>query len=43
MIVQTLTMTGKIQEEEAEPDDEISNKELADPLYIETTNYEKPQ
>ena len=45
MIVQTQTMTGKIQEEQAEPDDEISNKEFADPLCIpeEPTNYEKPQ
>ena len=34
MIVQTQTVTGRIQEEPTESDDEISDDELADPSYI---------
>ena len=38
-------MTGKIQEEQTEFDDEIIDNELADPLYIpeEPTDYKKSQ
>ena len=34
MTVQTQTVTGRIQEEQTESDDEISDDELADPSYI---------
>ena len=45
MIVQTQTVTGKIQEEQTKSDDEISDAELADLSYIpeETADYEKLQ
>ena len=45
MMVQTQTATGKIQEEQTECDDEISDDELADPSYIpeQPTDYEKSQ
>ena len=45
MIVQTQTVTGKIQEKQTDSDDEISDDELADPSYIpeEPTDYEKLQ
>ena len=45
MIVQTQTVTGKIQEKQADSDDEISDDELADPSYIpeEPTDYDKSQ
>ena len=45
MIVQTQTVTGKIQVEQAESDDEISDDELAHPLYIpdKPTDYKKSQ
>ena len=45
MVVQTQTVTGKIQEEETDSDDEISDDELADPSFIpeEPTDYEKSQ
>ena len=45
MVVQTQTVTGKIQEKQTEPDDDISDDELADPSYIpeEPTDYEKSQ
>ena len=45
MIVQTQTVTGKIQEKQTDSDDEISDDELADPSYIpeEPTDYEKSQ
>ena len=44
MIVQTQPVSGKIQEEQTESDDEISDVELADSLYIpeEPTDYKKP-
>ena len=48
MIVQTQTVTGKIQEEQTESDYEIHDDEFTDPSYPsyireEPTNYEKSQ
>ena len=45
MIVQTQTVTGKIQEEQTKSDDKISDAELADLSYIpeETADYGKLQ
>ena len=34
MIVQTQTVIGKIKEKQIESDNEISDDEFADPLYI---------
>ena len=41
MIVQTQTVTGKIQEKQTESDNESNDNELADPSYIpeEPTDY----
>ena len=45
MIVQTQTVTGKIEEEQTKTDGEISDDELTDPSYIPEvpTDYEKSQ
>ena len=45
MIVQNQSVTGKIQEEQTESRDDISDNELADPPYIpqEPTDYKNSQ
>ena len=43
MIVQTQTVTGRIQEEQTESDDEISDNELADPSSIPEQTSNQPR